>query len=126
MSIKSDLFTKESEKFSDLYFELDDLHDQILNKFNSLSLNQSRLEELKERRSLLYGLRRKYGRTTEDILVYFKNLKEEIDLISNYDYIIEKQKETIEILEKGLVNIALDLNKIRRIGPYTLTISLKL
>ena len=121
MSIKSDLFTKESEKFSDLYFELDDLHDQILNKFNSLSLNQSRLEELKERRSLLYGLRRKYGRTTEDILVYFKNLKEEIDLISNYDYIIEKQKETIEILEKGLVNIALDLNKIRRIASDSLS-----
>lgn len=115
LNIKSDLFVNETEKFSDLYFELDDLHDQIMTKFNNLSSNQSKLEALRERKSYLYGLRRKYGRTTSDILNYFNSLKEEIDLISNFDYIIEKQKETIEILEKGLINIALDLNKIRRI-----------
>ena len=115
LNIKNDMFTSETEKFSELYYELDDLHDQIINKFNNLSSNQSKLEELRERKSFLYGLRRKYGRTTSDILTYFNSIKEEIDLISNYDYIIVKQKEKIEILEKGLVNIALDINKIRKI-----------
>lgn len=114
-SLKSDLFSSESEKFNDLYYELEDLHDEVINKYNHLSNNQARLEELRERKSLLYGLRRKYGRTTSDILNYFKSIKEEIDLINNFDYIIANQKKSIEILEKELNNVAKDISQIRKI-----------
>ena len=114
-SVKSDLFNAESEKFNDLYYEFEDLHDEIINKYNHLSNNQSRLEELRERKSLLYGLRRKYGRTTNDILNYFKSIKDEIDLINNFDYIIENQKKSIEILENELNSVAKDISKIRKI-----------
>lgn len=120
-SLKVDLFNDEEEKFTSLYYELDDINEQINKKYSSLSSSQDRLEELRERRSVLYSLRRKYGRTTEDILNYFQSLKEEIDLISNYDYIIEKQKEKIISLETNLNNIASDISKIRNIASNSLS-----
>lgn len=113
-NIKNDFLIEETEKFNDLYYQLDDLHKQIMNKFNNLSSNQAKLEYLRERKSVLYALRRKYGRTTSDILEYFKNIKEEIDLITNFDYVIEEQKKSIEILEKELNSVASDLSKIRK------------
>ena len=120
-SLKVDLFNDEEEKFTSLYYELDDISEQINKKYSSLSSSQDRLEELRERRSVLYSLRRKYGRTTEDILNYFQSLKKEIDLISNYDYIIEKQKEKIISLETNLNNIASDISKIRNIASNSLS-----
>ena len=120
-SLKVDLFNDEEEKFTSLYYELDDINEQINKKYSSLSSSQDRLEELRERRSVLYSLRRKYGRTTEDILNYFQSLKKEIDLISNYDYIIEKQKEKIISLETNLNNIASDISKIRNIASNSLS-----
>lgn len=121
-SLKVDLFNDEEEKFTSLYYELDDIHEQINKKYSSLSSSQNRLEELRERRSQLYSLRRKYGRTTEDILNYFHSLKDEIDLISNYDYIIEKQKEKISSLENKLESIASDISKIRTIASNSLSL----
>ncbi len=118
--IKIDVFEKEEEKFTSLYYELDDLNEQIKKRFSSLSSSQTRLEELRERKSLLYSLRRKYGRTTEDILNYFHSLKEEIDLISNYDYIIAKQKDKINKIEEDLKIIASDLTSIRLIASNSL------
>lgn len=120
-SLKVDLFNDEEEKFTSLYYELDDINEQINKKYSSLSSSQDRLEELRERRSVLYSFRRKYGRTTEDILNYFQSLKKEIDLISNYDYIIEKQKEKIISLETNLNNIASDISKIRNIASNSLS-----
>ena len=120
-SLKVDLFNDEEEKFTSLYYELDDINEQINKKYSSLSSSQDRLEELRERRSVLYSLRRKYGRITEDILNYFQSLKKEIDLISNYDYIIEKQKEKIISLETNLNNIASDISKIRNIASISLS-----
>ena len=120
-SLKVDLFNDEEEKFTSLYYELDDINEQINKKYSSLSSSQDRLDELRERRSVLYSLRRKYGRTTEDILNYFQSLKKEIDLISNYDYIIEKQKEKIISLETNLNNIASDISKIRNIASNSLS-----
>ena len=114
-SLKNDIFSEEADKINEFYYALDDINDSINQKFSKISSNQYRLEELKERKSLLYGLRRKYGRTTSDILNYFSSIKDEIELITNYDYLLEKQQNTINQIKGQLSSIALSIREIRQI-----------
>ncbi len=80
---------------------------------HGLQFDQARIDEIRERLSLLKGLRKKYG-TYNAIFERWTNLENEINLIANYDdEISELEKEVIN-LKKQAGEKAFQLTEIRK------------
>jgi DNA repair protein RecN (Recombination protein N) len=74
-----------SSRLSDLYYEMQDINNEISNVIDESEANPYRLEEIEERLDLLNKLSRKYGNTEEEILNFLENAKGELETLLQYD-----------------------------------------
>lgn len=111
--INDDNFSSYDEKFNEAYYELEDINDEINNKFEELSSSLNRLEYINDRLFFLHSLRKKYGYTTDDILSTFEKLKIQLDNIKNFDVEINKLNVKKNNVLFELNNKANALNKVR-------------
>lgn len=74
-----------SEKVLNLYYELQEVNNDITDAIDNNEFNPYRLNEIEERLDLLNKLSRKYGTTTEEILEFCEKAKNELDLLLKYD-----------------------------------------
>ena len=79
----------------------------------NLDYTPERLTKLQERMDVIYKLRKKYGATIEDVLLYYKKAKDELSDIENYDQIIADLKADIARVESRLVSIGKELTLLR-------------
>ncbi len=99
-----------------LYYELEALEEELLNKVNSLDFDEKRLDMLNSRYAYIKELMRKHNCNYDELLKLHQDLKERIanfeknDLVLN-DYLIVLQKEyavlktkTIELTNKRKEN----------------------
>lgn len=82
-----------STRLSDLYYELQDINNEISNVIDESEANPYRLEEIEERLDLLNKLSRKYGSTEEEILSFLENARTELETLLRYD---DNHNELIE------------------------------
>ena len=75
----------------------------------SIESDPEKLSQVQQRRSLLTGLRRKYGETLDQVLLYRSELQQKIDSIEGSD---ERIKETEELLSKLRDEMAAEEQKI--------------
>ncbi len=88
--------------------------DSLIRFKDSLNMESSRLEEIEERLYKISQLKRKYGRTINEILEYRKKIELELrELLSSEERLEEIEKE-IQILEEQIVSEAQKLSEIRR------------
>jgi DNA repair protein RecN (Recombination protein N) len=93
---------------------LEEAVDALIKFKNSLDLDSSRLEEVEERLYKISQLKRKYGRTIEDILEYRLKIDEELrSLLSSEERLEEIEKE-IQVLEERLILEGEKLSEMRR------------
>ncbi|QGQ47167.1 DNA repair protein RecN [Metabacillus sediminilitoris] len=89
-----------SETISNAYYLLEDLSYQVRNELESLEFDPERLNFVESRLNEINHLKRKYGQTVEEILVYSAKIEEEIDTIQNRESHLDKlQKELQSILQ---------------------------
>ena len=112
-SLKDDSLQEKIEKFNSLYYDIEDIYDSIKREFESLDNSQERIDYLMERKAKLSPLRRKYGRTTEEILSKFKEIGDTIALAENFDQKIEEQKKLIEKARNEALKTADEITEIR-------------
>ncbi|MGN1139459.1 MAG: DNA repair protein RecN [Ruminococcus sp.] len=74
-----------SNRLSELFYELQDINNEISEAIDESEANPYRLEEIEERLDLLNKLSRKYGSTEEEILEYYSNSKAELEKLLKYD-----------------------------------------
>lgn len=74
-----------SNRLSELFYELQDINNEISEAIDESEANPYRLEEIEERLDLLNKLSRKYGATEEEILEFYSNSKAELDKLLKYD-----------------------------------------
>lgn len=85
------------------FYQLEDAARSLRNELDVLEYDPQRLNEIEERLNEINQLKRKYGKTIEEILEYAAKIEEEIETLQN--------KEThIGQLEKELVSIKKDLS----------------
>lgn len=99
-----------SQRFSDLYYELEDTADQLDNYRNSLRFDENRLESIEERLALLFKLRKKYGVTEADVLAYKEQAIYELEKLSKLEEDRAALKEAITALEQDITRKAADLS----------------
>lgn len=104
---------KLSEKFNDLYFQMDDIYQTINDKFESQKEQLIRLDEINERLFLLHSLRKKYGYTSQDIIARHQEIKQNIDDLINYEDNILKLENELNTKRINSTSIAKKISNIR-------------
>ncbi len=112
----SDLNPKLEELFSrinDLYYELQDVGNDISNAIDEIEDNPYRLDEIEERLDLLNKLSRKYGTTEEEMLEFLDNAKVELNKLLQFDENVNGLKESLNACERKAKCLADNLSKVR-------------
>lgn len=108
------------EQLQSAYYGVEDTAYQLRDYRDTIEFNPQRLSRIEERLDLLYGLKRKYGETIEDILAYERKIREEADRLENRDDRLRELAEEEQALERELVAQAEKLSAIRREASRTL------
>jgi len=104
-----------SEKDMDaVYYQLEEAALNLREYMKKLSYDPARLEVIDDRLGLLGQLKRKYGRTLEDVLQKKKESEDELKTISSVDDEIEQMTKEIESLKSELLKKAQNLSQKRR------------
>jgi DNA repair protein RecN (Recombination protein N) len=115
------------KRLDDLYFEAEDLAEDVRSYREGLSYDPARLEELEERLALLYRLKKKYaaeaaGRRDpeEEILAYRARAEAEIEELSGRELNRENLKAEIAAREKDLGLRSVSLGTKRKAAAQSL------
>lgn len=91
-------------RVNEIFIETQDIKEEILNYFESLEFDEEEYQQLNEKKSILFDMKKKYGNSIEQIKIFLK--KAEYDLAEILDYennlkIKEKKvNETFQKLQK--------------------------
>lgn len=102
------------ESVSNSFYQLEDAVSSLRSELDVLEFDPQRLNEIEDRLNEINQLKRKYGKTVEDILVYSAKIEEEIETLQNKEtHINELEKELISI-KKDLLLEAKQLSGLRK------------
>jgi len=96
------------------YYQLEEIALALRDYMKNLSYDPARLETIDDRLDLLGRLKRKYGRTLEEVSEKRLQIEEELKAIASVDDEIEKMSKDIEALSPTLLEKARDLSTRRR------------
>ncbi|OQY44029.1 MAG: hypothetical protein B6242_13510 [Anaerolineaceae bacterium 4572_78] len=103
------------EKLNELIsYLMDDLANQIQTYIEEIDFNPHRLQEVEERLSIIYLLKRKYGNTIPEILNFAERAKTELNNVNNAEERIEKLKMEKHNLRMKVGKLASNLSKKRQ------------
>jgi len=103
-----------SERITNAYYELQDCAEEISSMLDGIDTDPYRLQEIEERLDLLYRLSKKYGNTTEEILAFCQNAKEQLAQLEDYEFNIENLKSEYDKYFQSTKKLALQLSAKRK------------
>jgi DNA repair protein RecN (Recombination protein N) len=103
-----------ADLLSDITHELRGYQDQI-------EFNPKRLEVVEHRLALISDLKRKYGKTLEDVLAFSEKAKMDLDQITHASEHIESLQAQITGLQKQLIEYGVQIHKKRSETAVTLS-----
>ena len=84
-------------RFNDAYYEIEDLYDSLKKKADHLEYDPSELETLIEKSHAINQLKKKYGKTYEQLMAYEEELKELLKNKEDHSLLIKEEKEKLEV-----------------------------
>ncbi len=90
LSRYTDAYELLGEKLADLMYQVQDAAEEVRDIRDDLSYSPDELERIESRLDVIHRLKRKYGATCEEIIVYLKNAKKELDEIEFADDAIDR------------------------------------
>lgn len=108
-------YLKFKSRIEDSYYNLVDTLDDLTKEYKSLDFNEAELESINDRLGVYSDLKRKYKKTTSEIIDYYQEITNEVNNIENYDFIIGKLEKELENSYKKTLNSALLIRKQRLI-----------
>ena len=114
-------FKEASESVNSSFYALQDAMYQIQNILDDLEFDPERLNDVEHRLTTYQNMRRKYGATVEDVLVYQEKIEKELSTLINRDEVIQEKQQQLELLEKDLSMLAKDLTAIRKANAELLS-----
>ena len=110
-----------SETVSNSYFLLEDAKATIRDQLDSLDFDNERIDFIENRLNEMNQLKRKYGRTIEEILEYGATIEEEIEKLQNRETHIIKLEQEINSIQADLIIEAKNLSELREMFAKQLT-----
>ena len=107
-------YEKVSSNLKNIYYELQELSRDISSYKEEIYFDEEENNYIEERLDLIYSLKRKYGNTIEEILIYQEEMKNEVDRIENLEEYNNKLKKEQKEIEEKMNLIASEIHKIRK------------
>lgn len=107
-------FKEYSDAVSNAFYNLQEAAFGIKNILDDLEFNPERLNEVEHRLALIQSMKRKYGSTLKEILVYRAKIGEELESLLNRDENIQKNEQQLIELRSELLKTASKLTAIRK------------
>lgn len=101
-------------RIEDLMYQVQDAAEEVRDALNSLSYSADELEQIESRLDVIHRLRRKYGVTCADILLYLEKAKQELNEIEFADDHLERLKGKLNKAEKAAFDAAEQLRMSRK------------
>ncbi len=115
---------KKTEEFLPILEEVEskllDIVDSIKKRKEEIEFDPNELESIEERLSTYDELKRKYGKTTKDILDFLETSKRELSELDNRTYKLENLEKEKKELEDKLISIGKLLREKRKEGARIL------
>jgi DNA repair protein RecN (Recombination protein N) len=109
------------DTISTVFYSLEDINRSLRNELDGLEFDPNRLNAIEERWNEITQLKRKYGKTIEEILEYASSIEVEIETLQNKEtHINQLEKELVE-LKKDLEAEAKTLSQHRKKWATVLT-----
>ena len=102
------------ERMYDLYYNLIDLDDEIINEFNSTNFDEYRLNEIQEVFFKLNRLKRKYGQSIEAIKEAKEDLEMKVAAFNNREAYLNDLKKQLDIAYQETKSIAEQITRLRQ------------
>jgi DNA repair protein RecN (Recombination protein N) len=109
------------EAVSNSYYQLEDAARSLRNDLDNLEFDPHRLNEIEERLNEINQLKRKYGKTIEEIVEYAAKIEEEVEIIQNKESHIENLEKELASIKKDLLLEATQLSVLRKKWAKKLT-----
>lgn len=107
-------YAKQLSNLKSSYYDIQEIARDISSLREDVYFDEEDRKALETRLDLLFSLKRKYGNTIEEILIYQEEVEKEIKQIENLDEYIQKLKAQLNIVENKMYNLGAKLNKIRK------------
>jgi DNA repair protein RecN (Recombination protein N) len=119
--VKLDPTLQDQQQLADnLNYQLEELAGTLRDYSENIDFDPTRLQEVEERLSLIFSLKRKYGDSIEEIIEFGERAKAELENISHSEERIEELREAEEALRRSIGQMALALSTARREAGETL------
>lgn len=102
------------ERLIEVQVSIEDISLSIRDYANGVEDMPKELLEIEDRLSLIFKLKKKYGATIEEILVYQNSISEELYTLKNSDKIVDKLKKEEATQKAECLEICSKMSKIRK------------
>jgi len=110
-----------SESITNSYYLLEEISLSIRNSYEILEYDSERLNIIESRLNELNNLKRKYGKTIEEILAYYADIEVEIETLQNRETHLAKLEKQLIVQKQELLKAAIKLSKVRQEKAEVLT-----
>ena len=121
LSRYSDRFSELNQRVTDLMYQVQDAAEELRDARQEMDYSDRELDAIEERLDVIHKLRRKYGATCEDILVFLEQAQGELDEIEFSDDRLEQLKNQCQKAEKTAWDTALKLRENRKAAAEKLS-----
>lgn len=113
--VKLDPTVQDQQQLVDnLTYQMEELAGTLRDYSENIDFDPTRLQEVEERLSLIFSLKRKYGDSIEEIVEFGERAQAELENISHSEERIETLREAEEKLRRSIGQMALALSTARR------------
>lgn len=114
-------YIEQAELVSNSFYSLQELSYQLKSVMDESEFDEERLNVIEERLAAIQSLKRKYGNSIEEILVYRHKIGEELDALMNRDERIQQRQKALDQVEKDLEIDAKELTIYRKKAAKSLS-----
>ncbi|MDE5546611.1 MAG: hypothetical protein K2I88_04020, partial [Anaeroplasmataceae bacterium] len=113
----SDLYASYQEAYEkalDCYYILDEIKGNLSGQIGSLDFDQEELNAKIEQLNTIEKAKSKYKKNVEELIEYLNQITLQIDMVNNYEDVLNQSKEEVITTHKILVDKALKLSEYRK------------
>lgn len=90
-----------SSRLESAYYEIDDVKSTLFQTIEALDFDEDAFNKMQERSYELIKIEQKYQKTIDELILYLKEIEEELLLITDYDhYLAESKKDLDQAMDK--------------------------
>ena len=101
------------ERLSNAYYEIEDIYSDLKKKADDLDYSPDELDRLIEKSHAIQSLKKKYGKTYDELIAYAKELKELINNKDDHEILLKEERNKLLELYEETYKKAFDIHRVR-------------